>query len=255
MIAPRAVTTTDALKCVGVLAFLIDHYGYFFAPGETEWRLIGRVASPIFFFLLGFARTRTVPWTWLAFGVLLTGLDAAATGRIGVTVNILLNFALLRFAVLPAVEAYALARPLPMAALVLACLPLIPLTDYVLEYGTGGWLWAFFGLSHRAAMERAGAQAAWMRSAIGATATGAYIVREIGDYRFDPLEAMVLVGLLSGVVLALVHFRRAALPWQPPRPMAALMRFCGRSSLEIYAITLFAMQLLAYALANGSLGG
>jgi hypothetical protein len=50
------------------------------------------------------------------------------------------------------------------------------------------------------------------------------------------------------LALALALFRRADLSQQPPEPLAAVLRFCGRYSLEIYAATLLAMQLTAYAI-------
>src|SRR5688572_24086808 len=71
LLPATGVTTTDLLKVIGVATFLVDHYGFFFHTDELWWRMFGRVASPIFFFLVGFARTREVPLTWLAFGLAL----------------------------------------------------------------------------------------------------------------------------------------------------------------------------------------
>src|SRR3712207_6715418 len=101
----RGVTTTDLWKLLGLLFVLVDHYGLFFVEDQTWWRLFGRIAAPIFFFLIGFARTRTVPWTWIAFGAALTVMGYVTLGGLKqITLNILLNFALLRLVVLPAVE-------------------------------------------------------------------------------------------------------------------------------------------------------
>jgi hypothetical protein len=77
------VTTTDVLKCIGVASFLIDHTGVFFDPAEPWWRLFGRVAAPIFFFLVGFARSRRVPWTWLALGAALTVSQCCSSRKDG----------------------------------------------------------------------------------------------------------------------------------------------------------------------------
>jgi hypothetical protein len=113
------------------------------------------VASPIFFFLIGFARTREVPWTWLAFGAVLQ--RRARPGPSRSTPEHPAEFRALRFAVLPLLERYVLPRPWLALAFAALCVPLIGPTDRYLEYGTEGWLWALFGLAHRMkAEDRAG---------------------------------------------------------------------------------------------------
>jgi len=249
------VTTTDVLKFVGVVTLLIDHYGLFYHPDETTWRLVGRTAAPIFFFLIGFARTRAVPWTWFAFGAAITVMNYGSFGGWrNTTINILFNFALLRVAVLPLVERHVLLRPIPLAMLSVGCVLLIPATDETLEYSTEGWLWAFFGLAHRAAFEKRSAQIVWTRAGLAAITALAYIRREIHDYGFDLLQSTVLVILVGTLVLSLMRFRRAALTWQPPSPLAAVLRFCGRYSLEIYGLTLFSMQAHSLILAANRAG-
>jgi len=245
----RLVTTTDLLKLVGIVFVLIDHHGYFFDPGNMWWRLFGRIAAPIFFFLIGFARTRRVPWTWLAFGILLTAVNAwKAESLSGTMVNILINFALLRALVLPPVERHVMPRPAAVALLIAGCLPLIPPTDGPLEYGTEGWLWAFLGLAHRLALDQGTRQAVWTRNGIAAATGTAYIVREAYDYGFTALQAAILVVLVAGVCAALLRFRREPLSWQPPGPVAIPFRFCGRYSREIYGITLFVAHIVTYAI-------
>ncbi|HEX2552412.1 MAG TPA: TraX family protein [Microvirga sp.] len=285
--AARPVTTTDLLKLVALVFVFIDHHGYFFDPANPWWRLFGRVAAPVFFFLIGFARTRRVPWTWLAFGIPLTAVNALEAGNLaGTMVNILINFAILRALVLPAVERHVMARPLAVALLIAGCLPLIPVTDGPLEYGVEGWLWAFLGLAHRLALEEGGRQALWTRrgaavsgprrtvwtrngiaaatmisgpgsalltrNGIAAATATAYVIREVYDYRFDGLQAAILVALVAALTLALLRFRRAALAPQPPGILAPLFRFAGRWSLEIYAISLFVSHAVAYAIAQAA---
>jgi hypothetical protein len=196
-----------------------------------------------------------VPWTWFAFGAAITVMNyAAASGWRTTTINILFNFALLRLAVLPAVASLLLPRPIPLAMLSLGCALLIAATDEVLEYGTEGWLWAFVGLAHRAALEKPAARLAWTRAGLAALAALAYIRREVHDYAFDLVQATVLVMIVATLVLCFTGFRRAVLPWQPPAPLAALLRVCGRRSLEIYGATLLAMQAHALLLARIAAG-
>src|SRR4051812_49904540 len=90
----RPVTTTDLWKLVCLLQVLIDH-----------WGVLGRAAAPIFFFFIGLARTRRVPWSWVVLGLVLTAVDSwtSGTGLGKINLNILINFAFFRL-LLPEVE-------------------------------------------------------------------------------------------------------------------------------------------------------
>ena len=245
----RPVSTTDAWKLFAIVFVLIDHYGLFFDPNEMWWRLFGRLASPVFFFFIGFARTRTVPWTWVFFGLIITAVDYLTAANRQVLINILLNFTLLRLA-LPYVEAYIMPYPARLAAVALASAAVIPVLDPVLEYGGEGWLWALFGLAHRMFLESGDGVARVRRDFLGVITGLAYIVRERSDYGFDPLQSALLALFVAGLVLCLMRFRRANLPWQPPPSLKPVFTFTGRHTLEIYAVTLIAMQLVAYAMSG-----
>ena len=248
----RPVTTTDLLKFAALVFVLVDHFGAYFVEDETWWRLIGRLAAPIFFFLIGFARSRNVPWTWLVLGLVLTVSDAVTSDSLTEpTLNILLNFALLRWAVLPLVERWVLPWPWRLAVLAAVCAAAMPVTDHVIEYGTGGLLWAIFGLAHRGALENPEPRRRWTRTGLAAVVGVAYSLREIVDFDFGPEEAAALAGLVAGLAVLLTRFRRETLAWDAPRPVAALLHLCGRHSLEIYAVSLFAMQVVAYGIEAG----
>lgn len=249
---PRAVTLTDLWKAAAILLVLVDHYGLYFVPEPSSWRLAGRAAAPVFFFLIGFAATRRVPPIWLALGAGLTlARVSLEPGGVDLFGNILLNFALLRLAVLPLAERWVLPHPGRVAALILACAAVLPVSKLLLEYGTEGWLWALFGLAQRRAGEGADPRAAWTRNTLAGAAGVAFLVSETASFGFGPQEAAVLAALTGTLVLGLGRFRRQVLAVQPPEPAAALLRFGGRWTLEIYALTLLGMQILAYARARG----
>src|SRR4051812_47424192 len=102
--AARPVTTTDLWKFTGLVLVLIDHWGLLFAD-DPSWRVVGRGAAPIFFFFIGLARTRRVPWSWVVLGLVLTAVDSwtSGTGLGKINLNILINFAFFRL-LLPEVE-------------------------------------------------------------------------------------------------------------------------------------------------------
>jgi hypothetical protein len=77
------------------------------------------------------------------------------------------------------------------------------------------------------------------------------MVRERSDYGFDALQSVLLAVFVVVLVLGLRRFRRTELAWQPPEGVKPLFTFTGRHTLEIYAVTLLAMQLIAYGMAAG----
>lgn len=52
----------DYLKVVAILTMIVDHLGYYLFPEVLEFRLIGRVAFPLFLFLVGF--NASFRWRW-----------------------------------------------------------------------------------------------------------------------------------------------------------------------------------------------
>jgi hypothetical protein len=65
---------------------------------DLWWSVFARVAAPIFFFLLGFAKGRTVPVDWIWLGVVLILLESWNAEWTWVAPNILLSLALIRIA-------------------------------------------------------------------------------------------------------------------------------------------------------------
>ena len=111
----RPVTTTDLWKLVGLFLVLIDHWGLLFAD-DPSWRVVGRAAAPIFFFFIGLARTRQVPWSWVILGLGLTAIESwtSGTGLGKINLNILINFAYVRL-LLPEVERRVMPHPWAIA--------------------------------------------------------------------------------------------------------------------------------------------
>jgi len=49
------LNTHDILKIAAIIAMIIGHYGNYFLPEELTLRVIGRVAVPVFLFLVGYS--------------------------------------------------------------------------------------------------------------------------------------------------------------------------------------------------------
>jgi hypothetical protein len=249
MRAPATITTTDLLKLAGLAFVFADHIGLFFVPDDDWWRVFGRAAAPIFFFLIGFARSGAVPLIWLVFGAILTALDVfVSDGLEDVTLNILFNFALIRFA-MPVIEKHVLARSWGMPALAFFCAAMIPPAALVLEYGAEGWLWALVGLAAREAISRADARL--QRNLIALVCVALYVIVESRDFEFEPAQTAVFAILMAALSITLLAFRRTD-ACAAPAPLARVFNWIGRRSLEIYAVSLFVMQLTGYLLETGA---
>ena len=148
-IKPHAVDNADWLKTAAIILVSVGHFGHFFMEDDLWWSVFGRPAAPMFFFLMGYAQSRTVPFRWIWLGVILTLLESSNAGWTWVAPNILLSFALIRMArpyVQDRVQHHGWAA---FALLVSALIAVQPIAEKMVDYGAEGWLWALFGLYQR----------------------------------------------------------------------------------------------------------
>jgi hypothetical protein len=258
------VDDTDWLKTAAIIFVSIDHFGYFFMEDSSWWSVFGRLAAPTFFFLIGYARTRSVPLHWIWLGIILTLLDSWNADWARVAPNILLSLALCRFArphVESLVDRYGWA-----AFIVLTCglVAVLPMAAKYVDYGAEGWLWALFGLYQRRdvegrrAVQLAGASSPGLTSLPHKTdanlmkivacvvAAVVYISQEQEEFSFPPIHFTVFMVGLAALSVCLCVFHRGPSRLQPPERTANVVRFIGRHTLELYAIPLAGSELLIH---------
>jgi len=261
---PHAVDNTDWLKTSAIIFVLVDHFGHFFMEDDRWWAVFGRLAAPPFFFLMGYAETRAVPRHWLWLGIILTLLNSWNADWTWVAPNILLSFALIRLArphVQMLVKRHGWAA---FALLVFAFVAVLVPSGKIVDYGAEGWLWALFGLCQRRYVdgESAGTlgggtqlsspparvmteNPALMRLVACFVAAVVYVWQEQKEFSFPQIHFAVLIVVIGVLSLALCLFLRGPSRIQPPQPIAGLLRFIGRHTLEIYAIQLAGSELIA----------
>lgn len=261
--ALHAVDNTDWLKTAAIILVAVDHFGHFFMEDDKWWSVFGRPAAPTFFFLMGYAQTRTVPLHWIWLGVILTLLNSWNADWTWVTPNILLSLALVRFArpyVQILVQRYGW---FAFALLVCTVIAVLPIAGKIVDYGAEGWLWALFGLYQRMYVDgRSVADAdgaaqtspppghgvtgnlGLMRLLACIVAAVVYVWQEQGEYSFPQVHFAAFILGVCILSLGLFLFRRGPSRIQPPEPMAGALRFIGRHTLEIYAIQLAGFELI-----------
>lgn len=246
--ARRPVSSIDLWKTAALAIILIDHLGFFIFPDQGWMTAIGRSALPIFFFLIGFARTRQVPWFWWVAGILLTALDVWRVGDWReIDINILINFALIRLC-LPVIERHVITHWWRAALLAIGLAAMIPLAAPWIEYGTEGMLLALVGLAHRRALDAGpdrGREPLWLlRRGLGAFATLAFMAAQVAAYGFPVTETWIMAACVIAVSALLLRFRSGDARWQPGGFPAMLAGLCGRRSLEIYITQIVGLVLL-----------
>jgi hypothetical protein len=259
----RFVDNTDWLKTAAIILVALDHFGHFFMEDDSWWSVFGRSAAPTFFFLMGYAQTRTVPLHWIGLGVILTLLESWNAEWAWVTPNILLSFALVRSArpyVKDLLQRYGWAA---FAVLVCALLAVLSIAAKIVDYGSEGWLWALFGLCQRMYVDgrlatdvdglaQSSAPAApamkenagLMRLLACFAAVVVCVWQEQGEYSFSQIQFAVFIFGIGVWSAILCLFLRGPSRFQPPGAIAGALRFIGRHTLEIYAIQLAGSELL-----------
>jgi hypothetical protein len=260
---PHPVDNTDWLKTAAIILVLVDHTGYFFIEDADWWSVFGRLAAPPFFFLLGYAKTRTVPLYWIWLGVILTLLDSWNAGWTWVAPNILLSFALIRIA-RPHIQIHMQGHSwAAFAILVSALFAVLPLAAKIVDYGAEGWLWALFGLYQRMYVDDRTAtdvggtaqnpampahamtqNLGLMRLLACFVAAVVYVWQEQMEFSFSQIQFTTFILSIGVLSLSLCLFLRGPSRIQPPESIAGALRFIGRRTLEIYAIQLAGSELI-----------
>ena len=256
----HAVDNTDWLKTAAIIFVSAGHLGFFFMEDELWWSVFGRFAAPPFFFLVGYAQSRSVPLHWIGIGVILTLLESWNADWTWVAPNILLSFVLIRIA-RPYVQMFLQNRGwLAFVVLVSVLLALLPAAAKIADYGAEGWLWALFGLCQRRYLDGIATTGGTRRSpAPTLTATDTvglmrllaclvaavvFVWREQKEFSFPAVHLAVVILGLGVLSISLCLFTRGESRFQPPEKIASTLRFVGRHTLAIYAIQLAGSELL-----------
>ena len=244
-VATRNLTSYDFLKSVALALMIVDHLGYYFYPDQEWFRVFGRMCVPIWFFLIGYARSRDVgPALWAGMAILVladgfAGIPLLPLNIIGsilvlrLTLDPLMRIALTRAWGIWLVAAGAIALYLPSTAL--------------WEYGTEIYIMAICGYLLRRRQERTLADPA-LADRFFAFSCASFIVVEAISFGFDGPQKIVLAAGTSMVGYILYIFRPAEYlrtTASLPAPAGAALRFTGRHTLFLYVVHLLVFKALA----------
>lgn len=135
------INSHDLIKVLATFTMFIDHIGLYLEGNNTWWRIIGRTAAPLFFFLVGYVNKYRFRFDLVIYGLLLTGITFLLEHSF--YLNILISFALIKW-LLDRIEITSLSTfNIILIFLILSVMNKI--ASPFLEYGTLGILFASSG--------------------------------------------------------------------------------------------------------------
>lgn len=216
----------DLLKVAGVVLFIIDHLGLYIYPEQIWLRVVGRLAAPIFFFLVGYSRSNRLYPSLFIYGFLLSMLGYYLSHVL--RLNILINICLIRI-VLSLVDLKQLTDF--MLAVFFAGTILLGLKfNYYLEYGLSGLL-----IVSSARLKAAGDSRA---NALLFVALSLYFMSQLYIFNFVSHfnEWFILALLLMMLSLSFMKYSMRSYTLSALRLPVLL---CSRYSLQVYFWPLF----------------
>lgn len=248
---PAEITSYDLLKTVAVILMIADHAGYYFWPDATALRIAGRLCVPMWFFLIGYARSRDLgPKLWAGAAVLTAA--NMVTGMSIFPLNILATMIFTRLLIDP-----VMIRALPSAERLLGMVLLLAFmtlpSGVICEYGTLGLFPAICGwLARHGENERA--SAIKLPFFIGTAAF--YSTLEAILFGLTQAQFMVMSAGIAAVMTMLYLFRPAVFPrlTKGIGPLAYLLRLTGRYTAEIYVVHLLLFKFAALYLGDKRFG-
>ena len=241
----REVNTHDLVKVFAITVMIIDHVGLYLLDNEVWFRIIGRLAAPLFFFLVGYSTSNYFRRDLFVLGGLLFAVNFFFDEPKFI-LNILLNFICIKFVLsywesLPyyennEIEAATGIRLETDNRLVMVFLGLAfgnLLVYNYLEYGLLGLSYAIAGVLVRTGHDM---RVPWIICCI---AQGYMIERTILEPQGLELVLLMAVYLFIGFIFYTYRFAtvHVADPWR------RFLIHYSRLSLEIYVIHLVILKI------------
>lgn len=231
----RGLNRYDAWKLFALAAMTVDHVGYYLVADEEIWRMVGRLAMPVFCFLIGF--NGQYRWRWELFAVALCISLAEAVQGDFWGQNILWTLLLVRVLLHAFDEARWKAWVLPVIFLSVV---VFPITRLLIDYGSLALLWALAG--RFAAHDRE----AWQGKAymLSALALSLFLTWDV----FVQTPGYGYLATLALVVMSYRLWLFSYAPWRVQGVVATLARFFSAHALYYYGVHVLVLGAIGLAL-------
>jgi TraX protein len=226
----NALNSHDIVKIVALALMVIDHIGFFIFPEQLTWRLWGRGAAPLFFFLLGYTSKLRHLGLLFIYGGILSFYNSVVYHTL--KINILLSFVMV-FKCIDYIPYQKWNRYYAILGFIIAVC-----ADYwvnrVIEYGFSGVLFAYCGQ-----MVKNHSPVFGIKRGCGffiLLCLVSYFIQQelIFQFQIDDLTMSQLLIVAAGLWLVMHYYQLKTFSYQGPG-LAPLL-FISRFSLHFYFI-------------------
>ncbi|PCI57060.1 MAG: hypothetical protein COB36_01970 [Alphaproteobacteria bacterium] len=247
---PKELTSYDLLKALAIILMVTDHVGHHFYPDEMWFRIFGRLCVPIWFFLVGFAKTTELPKRFWV-GGLIVAVSGIVAGQYLLPLNILFTIIVLRY-LRGGLVKNALHSPDTLRGIFFIILFMGLPTSIFFEYGTISMLFVLFGYIVRNKEEvYQTIEPQYVKIFVLISFFAFFLVEGINLPAVSPSQALVLFLGLAGVGVTLWNFRPAVYidaPHHMAPSVIAVIQFMGRRTLEIYVAHIVVFRAISMVL-------
>lgn len=236
------LNTHDLVKVVALIIMTIDHVGAYLAPDDMWWRAVGRITFPVWFFLIGYARSTKIGTELLWGAVILMASNLWAyypMFPLNALVSIIVCRLLLRVA-----ERFSLIEKHPLECIVALFFLNVPFT-LLWEYGMVAVMFAFGGRMVRLGLR------GWKYALFWSISVCIFLLWQAHMFDFNHEQmAFATFGTIA-VCLWLYQYEQQVLTVTLPPAIDGCVKLLSRYSLQYYVLHRVLFQMIgAYVLMN-----
>lgn len=233
------INAHDVIKCVAIILMVIDHVGKYFYPDINEFRLIGRMAFPLFMFLIGWSLQYDFRKSLLFFALALTAVDIVTHQAI-LPLNILYAILLTRVVIGWLHKgSYVKTHLFVIFALLFVWwLPLRLLVDY----STTAIMFAICGYLVRKKARDKKVISFFVLTAVFHIATQSLF------FNFSPIQVAIMISAIAIIVWGMFHYEFEKFTSYKKNSALIIPMFLARNSLQLYFLHLAVIKIVLYLL-------
>ncbi len=233
---PRELTSYDLLKALAIILMVIDHVGHHFYPDEMWFRVVGRLCIPIWFFLIGYAKTTELTKSLWVGGVIIA-ISGIISGQFLLPLNILFTIIIFRYIRTATVmRSFYSADGLRGMYFILLLLTLP--SAVLFEYGTSVMLFVLIGYMTRNKEEvQKNIEPQYLNIFFIVSFFTFFIIQGVSLPSLSNYQAAFMFVGLALIGFMLWNFKPAIYidaDRHMARSLICLIQFMGRRTLEIY---------------------